>query len=289
MSAEQALRFLHIPKTAGSSFNECLFALYLRAYLQRRLFVFSGNIRSDLDRFHHLPARTRARIILYSGHAPYNTGAEAIDRVRTITFLRDPVQRVISLCLHFLEGKSPKVKIEGGNTAQGISAFLDSGRTQLSNFQTKVLLGRGNFVLPRGSENEIVDRAMEVLEHRLAAFGLTEEFDLSLMLFQQALGWKRTPLYRVRNEKSRQLALPLTDAHMERIAELNHIDALVYERACETFQARVQPLLAAPAMQPEQLHRRLTRGTVRFAAIDLSRAWTRYRRSREQTSRDRVR
>lgn len=72
----QKIRFLHIPKTAGTTFDECLFRQYLGPYLLRRQFVFSGNIAADQRRLAGMPEAALERIAICTGHAPLVTGCQ---------------------------------------------------------------------------------------------------------------------------------------------------------------------------------------------------------------------
>src|SRR6185369_13788670 len=92
------LRFLHIPKTAGTAFVDCLRRLYPGGH-----FAFTRGIAADVERYRRLDPGTRERITLFSGHAPRITGEPAIDGVPIVTFLREPILRTMSHCQHVSE------------------------------------------------------------------------------------------------------------------------------------------------------------------------------------------
>ena len=234
------IRFLHIPKTAGSSFDECLFIQYLNAYVLRRRFTFTGNFNIDQQRYRQIPKKTRRKIVLYMGHSPLRTGINEIDCLPTITFLRNPIDRVISHCQHVSEGKSLNMSGHIDYKNMDIDEFLSSGRTQLSNFQSKLLLGLEGYNLPKGNVNELAAQAIYVLEHELNCFGITEEFDRSLLLFSRVLGWEKPPIYRYRNIKNANSLIRFEARHIDRIRELNQIDLLVYEQARILFDKKIQ-------------------------------------------------
>jgi hypothetical protein len=240
LQASNKIRFLHIPKTAGSSFDECLFIQYLNAYVLRRRFTFTGNFNADRQRYRQIPPETRGKIVLYTGHSPLRTGISEVDCLPTITFLRNPIDRVISHCQHASEGKSLNMSGHIDYKDMDIDQFLSSGRTQLSNFQSKLLLGREGYNLPKGNVDELADQAIYVLEHELSCFGITEEFDRSLLLFSRVLSWEKPPIYRYRNIKNANSLLRFEAKHIDRIKELNQIDLLVYERARILFDKKIQ-------------------------------------------------
>ncbi|MCB1843072.1 MAG: sulfotransferase family 2 domain-containing protein [Halioglobus sp.] len=274
MHPQRALRFLHIPKTAGTSFNDCLFAQYPRAYYFRRLFVFSGDPRSDLRRLQAMPEKKRDALLLYTGHGPLNCGDESVARTPTITFLRDPVSRVVSLCQHIFEGKSPEISTRRLSKPGALDAWLDSGEPQLSNMYARALLGDLDYRIPGGTDAQLAERSIDILENSLQAFGLTENFDLSLLVFRQALGWRCMPRYRRRNTRGRE-RLRFTDRQLERIAELNSIDQRIYTAAVAVFQQRVAHYLGDSLPSPETLRHTLTRPSLRLAALEAARVLAR--------------
>jgi hypothetical protein len=226
----QSLRFLHIPKTAGTTFALCLLQLY-----GPPCFIFSGDLSADLRYFRCLSGKQRRSLRLMSGHAPLITGEPDIDCLPTVTFLRDPIERVKSFCQHVSEGKSPYLLRSFPPKKFVLDAFLDSGIMELDNFQTRVLLGQQSFGADLRDPAHAARRTLCVLRG-LAGFGLVESFDVSLMLFRTRLGW-RWPVYQRFNQKNAHKALVFTGAHLERIRELNAVDCLVYEEARREFEA----------------------------------------------------
>ena len=98
-AAMNKIRFLHVPKTAGTSLTDCLNQFY-----KNRHYLFSGDLEKDKGRYQKISASKRAQISLFSGHAPRITGIPEVDILPTIAFFRDPVERVKSFCQHVSEG-----------------------------------------------------------------------------------------------------------------------------------------------------------------------------------------
>jgi hypothetical protein len=100
---DKPIRFLHIPKTAGTSMNVFLD----RFYPPETMFVFNSSkpIESSLAKLRSMDPVARRSIKLFRGHAPLVVGEADVDAARTFNFLRDPVERVISFCHHLAEGK----------------------------------------------------------------------------------------------------------------------------------------------------------------------------------------
>ncbi len=214
-------------------------AHYFLSWLRRHQFAFSGNIQADQARLRKLDAGARARLELFLGHAPYRTGLADVDAAPTITMVRQPVARVESFCQHVSEGKSPVIHKSPRGPAMDLDAFLSEDRVQLHNFQSRILLGNGSYQLPSGTVEELAGRALQVLTEAVTAFGITEEFDRSLLLLWRMMGWKRKPVYRLRNTADPMRQLTFAPRHLERIRELNQIDHLLYEGAKTLFQQRL--------------------------------------------------
>jgi hypothetical protein len=231
----ESLRFLHIPKTAGSTFT----ILLLRQYSGRPQFNFSGDLAPDRKRFAALPEREKKDIVLFTGHAPLVTGLKEADEATIVTFLRDPISRVKSFCQHVYEGKSEYLLNDFPPESFSLDEFLESGNEELSNLQTKYLVNRTHSDFPSAirkmSAAEARDTALDNLYNKISHYGLQEYFDESLIVFGSALGW-RMPIYTARNRKDESRLLKFEARHVERIAELNAIDIEVYRLARRRFE-----------------------------------------------------
>ena len=232
----EKIRFLHIPKTAGTSFSNCLRRIYRANRLKNNVFVFLGDFQQDLARYKRLELVERSRIVLISGHAPLVTGVEEIDRMPTIAFLRDPVERIKSLCQHIAEGKTDGLSPENFDLAQTLKG---EGNVWFQNMQARMLLGVRGYEFPPGGTDQVVQQALKVLTERLAGFGVTEFFDDSLLLFQKVLGWPNTPVYTRLNQKNPGKALLFSDRQLDLIRETNAIDIRLYDAAVRIFKERI--------------------------------------------------
>lgn len=228
------LRFLHIPKTAGSTFTNIL----KRQYCGKGYFSFSGDVASDIIRFRNLPETERGKIELFTGHAPVFTGLQEADDARIITFLRSPISRVKSFCQHVSAGRAPYLVKDFPPEEFSLDLFLESGNEELSNLQTKMLINSGtctsSALLESISSSEVKDMALDNLYHRISCFGLAEFFDESLIVFSQLLNWS-IPVYVSVNKKDPTKLIEFRDHHIDRIMELNSIDLEVYDAAKTRF------------------------------------------------------
>lgn len=250
----KCVRFMHIPKTAGNSFNSVLY----RQYGRGRYFTLNGDPAEDSARFRTLDARRREKIRLFVGHAPIETRLSEADSARVITLLRDPVQRVKSFCQHVAEGKSSYLITQFPPDEFDLDTFLASGKQELSNLQTKYLSGLfqvGNGVVNESpvtvdtSDERVLATALRNLTTRVHCFGLQEYFAESLIEFAAALEWRRMPTYYVQNTRNRRRLLEFKERHVRRIEELNALDVELYKAAKRLFVDRI----AAPTFSQKRL------------------------------------
>lgn len=232
----ERVRFLHIPKTAGSTFACILLAQYGR----RGYFHFLGEIEPDRQRWNSLSDAAKRKTRLFLCHSPLVTGIDAADRCRIITLLRDPVNRVKSFCQHVYEGKSPYLKKRFPPYSFTLDDLLESGELELDNLQVNMLAGTAGGgpkqSPPLAGGDDLLETAWETLTRRMACYGLLEQFDATILLFKKKLGWTKNPYYIRINRKRDERQLVFSDRHLERIRDLNRLDLALYDRAAEQFQ-----------------------------------------------------
>ena len=228
----QRLRFLHIPKTAGTTFTQVL----NNEFRDKIKFQFTGDIKSDVIRLNSLSTDEQNSITLYTGHAPILTGIKHVDSIRTITFLREPVDRVKSFCQHVSEGKSAYLKRSFPPENFNLDKFLNTKEVfELHNLQIKMLVNKGACSVDFNmTPSEALTVALDNLFNKISAFGLVEYFDESLMLFKQKFNWE-LPIYKITNTKNMDKLIEFKPHHIERIKQINSLDIELYQQAQEKF------------------------------------------------------
>ena len=237
------IRHLHIQKTGGSSLLTCLVLMY-----PRDIFIFTNAPKQDRRRYEELSDLDRNKLEIIAGHAPLTTGIQEVDSVPTLTLLRHPIHRVKSFCQHVSEGKGGYLRNFFSPETFNLDDFLDRSNEwpelhwQLSNLQTRVLLGYENYALPDRDSEAFLKDAFDVLQRKDFCFGITEKFDLSLILFRHIFKWHKWPICKIRNVKNQERLLEFSDAQLERIRQLNLIDMELYSLAYKIFNARIAKL-----------------------------------------------
>ena len=211
--------FLHIPKTAGSSFRttlarhlqpDCNINIEGRRGTKRRHAAFAEAIDEflALDRDKHF--------VFASGHINM-AEAVRIQRnlgrpVKLLTMLREPVQRVISDYRYQLTPAHPTH--ESFSAAfPTLESFVESPRSQ--NKMYRYLTVRG----------EVLEAAIARLEREFSFIGVVEMYALSVKLCSQLIG-PRFPVTTTLNitQDTRDNEIVLDETLLDRIRQLNDKD-----------------------------------------------------------------
>jgi hypothetical protein len=282
------IAFVHIPKTAGAA----VVTMFVAAYSRRGTHD-TGNYVSGPEKVMRKVARRpggwerlqRQGVRVAVGHTPFGMYWGNIPSdTRYITFLREPVDRVLS---HYyrhihLPGMSDAERGTRAKRAGSLEeALVDMRLPQLRNLCTRFLCSHPTMEdLPYSA----VEEAKENLR-RFAFVGIQERFDESLVLLQRTLGLGVAP-YRDRHVSSDRPAVDeITKDERALIEEYNQLDTELYRfglglfedavgaAANEGFAADVEALRASSADANEEaiqnardwLDRELPLGTTRLA------------------------
>ena len=236
--------FLHIPKTAGTTLNN-VFDNNLAAGSILDLYT-EDQHRAFADvTYDHI-----ARYSLVRGHVFIEDFAEILDgpvRFKVFTFLRDPIQRVISE-YHFLR-RWPKSHLYEYLNRNDVSLmeYVTSTCRRLRNRGCNNMANSLSGVQGAGPE-ERLELAWHHLKDRFCFFGILERFDESLLMLRKTMGLDNT-FYEKQNVRIAHSNVLVTPEEYEVLCEYNRFDLLLYERAVEEFSRRVE--LLGPAFQSE--------------------------------------
>lgn len=227
------LFFVHIPKTAGTTFRSILDTIYQGSSVR---VIDSLNIRESILCILAEPDDDKTQISLVQGHMGFGIHKDFPQAGSYVTFLRDPVRRVISHYTFDLRAlRNPNHRMIRNMTIEEFSTLND-------NLHTRMLCGIPGADSVFGFD-PLTDRhlrlAKENLRRSFAAVGIAERFDESILLFQRALGWK-DPYYFSRNVSDWSTKPNDYPEHViDRIRATNELDLELYEFACELFDRQV--------------------------------------------------
>jgi hypothetical protein len=185
---------------------------------------------------------------LYSGHLTGSFADFLGHRLRTVTLLRDPVQRTISHYAHVR--RDPGSKHHRVSKTLSLREFCLHPETRhlVENYQTRFLAGQSldapspwsqEIALPDSPEqfNEILARAREVLSDCIAV-GVSERLPETLTLFADALKlkWSGVTPYENASYNRPEAVDPET---LALIRDLTACDALLHREAMERLHAQM--------------------------------------------------
>lgn len=247
------LYFLHIPKTAGTSFMK-----FLRGFIPENE-IFPGHFWAELR--DNLPSNWEKYKLIW-GHYGYGLINILPSPTTVITMLRDPVERTISHYHHTVVDpyiihrfKSKQSKDIGQGTFEGLFAEKDFADT-FANIQTKYLGTNYNLIkeVPEkefaySSINEILTEKANKEDFKVLLktacqrldeiffFGLQEYFEQSYLLLAKRLhvdpqyDGSRNMVFEKRPKQN-----DLSDEVLSNLRKINQYDQQLYDYAKQRFR-----------------------------------------------------
>jgi hypothetical protein len=229
--SEEAVIFLHLPKTAGTTLNRLIeweYPVFEMYSIDPVFFTWSAAHLRKLS-----PERLK-KIRMFKGHMLYGLH-EALPQPATyITVLRDPVDRVISAYYFMRSYKLHPLYWKLRRTNCTLEDFVR--KFQRDNVQSKII-GGSPYDLP--CTREVVERAKDNLRQRFSIIGLSERFEESLALMKLRFGWKLSSYSSFNVTRSRPKKHDLPPSTLEMIHEKNGLDMELYDVGKQIFEAAV--------------------------------------------------
>jgi len=227
----QRIYFLHVPKTAGTSFRQMLENEYGDSqvypgghYLSQTANRMYPKIRDIFSKNVVLPCH---KVLV--GHYLACSVKNIPNNYKTVTFLRDPIQRSLSQIVY----TSKILNTEPRNLVKDKDFF----KTYIANFQTRFFginkLCDIDHNLPDADEATL-KRAIKRLE-KINFIGLTERFYESTLMFDKKFKTNMSPYIRISNV-SRENDKDKFDELIPALEEHLHMDQIIYQRAKLLFE-----------------------------------------------------
>lgn len=235
--------FLHLPKCGGSTFHAILNRIYgkaasfhikvvdippdkyqeVAARSKNSLERFEAHL--TIDQFKSLPLAEREKLKLLKGHMYFGLHRFFPDKSDYITFLRDPIERIISY--YFYVKRRPNHRFYQHHSFQNDTSLIDfaisSNEADLHNAQIRLISGIDD------KPELMLEKALENIENHFSFVGTLEKFDASLLILQQIYGWP-CPYYAISNKTNkRPQSLSFPKDTIETIANLNAGDLKLYK------------------------------------------------------------
>lgn len=239
----EALIFLHIPKTAGTTLNRIIEWQY------SPLSIFTMDpyrIRATPERLRKLSEQRRRRLRVVRGHLYYGIHDALPQGATYMTMLRDPVARFFS-SYYFIQ-RRPLHPMHRKVTTEriGVEDFIRL-TPHRQNLQCSLIAGIKN---DGKCDERTLDKAKENLLNAFGAVGISERFEESLVLFSEIFGWE-IPFYE--NRKVSKTRPQIQAGAVELIREHNRLDLGLYEFGKKLFEESLQKRETAVKQRLEAL------------------------------------
>ncbi len=231
-NSPEAVIFLHLPKTAGTTVNRLIeweYPLKEMYSVDPVLFQWSAaHLRA-------LPPERLRKIRMFKGHMVFGLHEVLPQRATYITVLRDPIDRVISAFYFMRSYKLHPLYWKMRRETWSLEDFVRNA--QRDNVQSKIVAG-AKFEAP--CTREIVETAKNNLRRHFSVVGLSARLEESLALMKLRFGWKLSSYSSFNVTRSRPKKRDLPQATLDLIHQKNAFDIELYECAEEIFEKAVQ-------------------------------------------------
>ncbi len=222
----EALIFLHVPKTAGTTLNRIIEWQY------NPLSIFTidpHRIRATGTRFKTFSEDRRRRFRVVRGHLPYGIHEYLPQGAVYITILREPVARLFSSYNSILDSPLHSLHRKFKSEHLGIQDLI-ALQPHRCNAQCRMISGLGKVGT---CDERTLETAKENLVRSFGVVGLSERFQESLLLMMAFFGWK-VPFYENYNVSKTR---PSPDPRLvEMLSEHNRLDIELYEFGKKLFE-----------------------------------------------------
>ncbi len=231
----ELLLFLHIPKAGGTTLNTILDKQFPggQQYALR-----DGAVERAANELNSLSFWKWNRLRLVRGHLSYGLHERLNASCTYFTFLREPVDRVIS---HYYFARNTPVHYlykELNRSGASLEEYVKGQWTiETDNWQCRQVSGMSDpKKYPFGSGNrQMLDLAKKHLEE-FCFVGILERFDEGLKLMADKLGWKIGE-YHKENVSATRVKKEQVPEHVKAsVMECNSLDAELYDFAVKLFE-----------------------------------------------------
>jgi hypothetical protein len=230
-TGSEAVIFLHVPKTAGTTLNRLIeweYNLFEMYSVDPVLFRWSAA---------HLRKLSKERLRkfrVFKGHMLFGLHEVLPQPATYITVLRDPVERTLSAFYFMRSYKWHPLYWKFKRENWTLEDFVL--RLPRENVQCKIV---GGAVYEEPCTTEIFEQAKQNLRQHFSVVGLSERFEETLALMKLRFGWKLKSYSSFNITGARPKKRDLSQSTLELITEKNSFDVMLYDYAAKLFQDAV--------------------------------------------------
>lgn len=237
LSADEALIFIHLMKTGGTS----LFQALHRKYPEEQIFHYvprqEGQRLADLK---SLDPEHKAQLKFIHGHARFGFHQHLQQPSRYITMLREPVSRVVSL--YYFIHQNPQREMPEDERCPTLEHYLEKPLKAFDNAQTRAIAG---IVSSEFKAGHCTTELLDIAKKNLASFlmvGITERFDESIVILKRVLDLESVFYARTNENPKRPKVREISSENIEKIKHYNQLDLALYAYANELLDAKIHQL-----------------------------------------------
>jgi len=229
------LFFLHIPKAGGTTFYEIIY----RNFAYRSVAKIDGtHVAKSIEELTGRPLSVKNKFECIVGHFNYGFHEHFSGKYSYITFLRSPVDRVVSLFHHIKNVPQHPLHEIVVSKGMDIHSFAVSDITrEIDNDQVRRISGAERTDLKEADLTQAIDN----MEQCFSFVGISEEYDRSLVaLNRQFPDWDIR--YVPKNVGTRE-SISSQQAYVETLGNIerrNYLDTQLYQYARARFEAVLQ-------------------------------------------------
>ncbi len=205
---------IHVPKTAGTSFRDTLRDVYGAEHV-RRLDIADNKLHLDQQPFDENVLPKKVKVV--HGHMYYSLFQEKFQmdrRIPIVTWLRDPVERVISNYNYL----SKRLAEELNEEEKGLNILAKMRRTLLEYARDEINRNR-------------MSKFLDGIEPDALFFiGITDHYSEDLRDLARLLGWKDFAEHR--HNITGTTSEGVDEVSKAEIRALNQLDEKLYQSAC---------------------------------------------------------
>jgi hypothetical protein len=219
------LIFLHIPKTAGTSLRN----VFEEEYGAKHCLQVYTHTPKFFDAIR--PRAKRAKVIY--GHVSYGIHEILEVQGEYVTFLRDPIERVISFYRH--QARDPQSffyqQIQEGLT---LRAMLESEVChQLNNHMTRIISGYPHIAMV--DDDAVLEQALVHIDQYFRFVGIIEQMPESVERMGRSLQWRR--VHKVPRLNTASNHTKIDEKTIACVRRYNRLDMALYERVQSRLNA----------------------------------------------------